>query len=593
MDLKENDPIIELKNVSFSYTSNITGESLLAIDDVSMNVKKGEFVAVLGANGSGKSTLCKLINAQLMPKEGDVTVYGMNTKEEEKIWDIRKNCGMVFQNPDNQIVATIVEEDVAFGPENLGVPPAEIRKRVDESLKIVDMLDYKDHSPNLLSGGQKQRVAIAGILAINPDIILFDEPTAMLDPSGRKDVLETILRLNREQNKTILLITHYMEEAINADRVVVFEHGKIVRDETPQEIFKDPNEIRKYGLDSPFVPEMEYLLGDKKTGCTSFELDDYAECVLQKIKESGEAKFDENSYNEFRDEVVSESSEFDANAEIALKNMSHVYSQGTPFEKIAVGDVTLSIKQGEFVGVIGHTGSGKSTLIQHFNALLFPTSGEVHVEGEKISKDMRLIGLRQRVGMVFQYPEHQLFEETCAKDIAYGPKNLGLGEEEIDKRVKDAIEDVGLDYEWVKDRSPFELSGGQKRRVAIAGVLAMKPNTLILDEPTAGLDPKGRDEIIEEIRSIQKKNNLTIVYVTHSMEDIARIADRILVMEKGELKYFDRPNKIFKREEELEQIGLDVPYVVDFMNMLRKKGVVLNQALTPEDAAKEIGGLLK
>ncbi|WP_311443359.1 energy-coupling factor transporter ATPase [Ezakiella coagulans] len=593
MDLKENDPIIELKNVSFSYTSNITGESLLAIDDVSMNVKKGEFVAVLGANGSGKSTLCKLINAQLMPKKGDVTVYGMNTKEEEKIWDIRKNCGMVFQNPDNQIVATIVEEDVAFGPENLGVPPAEIRKRVDESLKIVDMLDYKDHSPNLLSGGQKQRVAIAGILAINPDIILFDEPTAMLDPSGRKDVLDTILRLNREQNKTILLITHYMEEAINADRVVVFEQGKIVRDETPQEIFKDPNEIRKYGLDSPFVPEMEYLLGDKKTGCTSFELKDYADCVLKKIKENGKAKFDENSYNEFRDEVVSESSEFDANAEISLKNMSHVYSQGTPFEKTAVGDVTLSIKQGEFVGVIGHTGSGKSTLIQHFNALLFPTSGEVHVEGEKISKDMRLIGLRQRVGMVFQYPEHQLFEETCAKDIAYGPKNLGLGEEEIDKRVKDAIEDVGLDYEWVKDRSPFELSGGQKRRVAIAGVLAMKPNTLILDEPTAGLDPRGRDEIIEEIRSIQKKNNLTIVYVTHSMEDIARIADRILVMEKGELKYFDKPEKIFKREEELEHIGLDVPYVVDFMNMLRKKGVVLQQALTPEDAAKEIGGLLK
>lgn len=593
MDLKENDPIIELKNVSFSYTSNITGESLLAIDDVSMNVKKGEFVAVLGANGSGKSTLCKLINAQLMPKKGDVTVYGMNTKEEEKIWDIRKNCGMVFQNPDNQIVATIVEEDVAFGPENLGVPPAEIRKRVDESLKIVDMLDYKDHSPNLLSGGQKQRVAIAGILAINPDIILFDEPTAMLDPSGRKDVLDTILRLNREQNKTILLITHYMEEAINADRVVVFEQGKIVRDETPQEIFKDPNEIRKYGLDSPFVPEMEYLLGDKKTGCTSFELKDYADCVLKKIKENGKAKFDEKSYNEFRDEVVSESSEFDANAEISLKNMSHVYSQGTPFEKTAVGDVTLSIKQGEFVGVIGHTGSGKSTLIQHFNALLFPTSGEVHVEGEKISKDMRLIGLRQRVGMVFQYPEHQLFEETCAKDIAYGPKNLGLGEEEIDKRVKDAIEDVGLDYEWVKDRSPFELSGGQKRRVAIAGVLAMKPNTLILDEPTAGLDPRGRDEIIEEIRSIQKKNNLTIVYVTHSMEDIARIADRILVMEKGELKYFDKPEKIFKREEELEHIGLDVPYVVDFMNMLRKKGVVLQQALTPEDAAKEIGGLLK
>ena len=203
--------VIEIKDVSFSYKSNISGENVKAIDGVSLDVKEGEFVCILGANGSGKSTLAKLINAQLTPQEGEIRVEGMSTTDEDKIWEIRRECGMVFQNPDNQIVTTIVEEDVAFGPENLGLPSEEIRKRVDMALDIVGMTKFKDHSPTLLSGGQKQRVAIAGILALMPDIIIFDEPTAMLDPGGRKDVLDTILKLNREENKTILLITHFME----------------------------------------------------------------------------------------------------------------------------------------------------------------------------------------------------------------------------------------------------------------------------------------------------------------------------------------------------------------------------------------------
>ncbi|MCI6609227.1 MAG: energy-coupling factor transporter ATPase [Ezakiella sp.] len=589
----DNEKVISLKNVSFSYSSNIDGEKLLAIDDVSMDIKKGEFVAVLGSNGSGKSTLCKLINAQIFPNEGDVIVNNINTKEEDRIWDIRKNCGMVFQNPDNQIVATIVEEDVAFGPENLGVPPSEIRERVDNALRIVDMLEYKEHSPNLLSGGQKQRVAIAGILAINPDIILFDEPTAMLDPSGRKEVLKTILQLNRENNKTILLITHYMQEAIDADRIIVFDDGKIVKTGTPKEIFSEPETLKRYGLDAPFVPVMEKALGNAKTNCESFDLEDYAKCVLEKIKEKNSAPFDMGSYQKFRAGEVKEFGIYDQSAEVATDKLSHVYGEGTPFEKKAVKDVTMSIANGEFIGVIGHTGSGKSTFIQHLNALMFPTSGKIAIEGQVIDKKMRLIGIREKVGMVFQYPEHQLFEETCAKDVAYGPKNLGLTENEIDRRVVQAIKDVGLDYDFIKDRSPFELSGGQKRRLAIAGVLAMEPKILVLDEPTAGLDPRGRNEIINLIKGIQDKKKLTIVYVTHSMEDIAKIADRILVMDKGELKYYDTPEKIFKREEELESIGLDVPYTVEFMNILRKNGVVLPQALSPEEAADSIRGLLQ
>mgnify|MGYP001759300262 FL=1 len=269
-----------------------------------------------------------------------------------------------------------------------------------------------------------------------------------------------------------------------------------------------------------------------------------------------------------------------------------VYSPGTPFEFKALDGISMSIKKGDFVGVIGHTGSGKSTFIQHLNALMFPTEGEIYVEGEKISKEMDLIKLRQKVGMVFQYPEHQLFEETCFKDVAFGPKNLGLDDGEIEKRVKESLEAVGLDYEWVKDRSPFDLSGGQKRRVAIAGVLAMKPSYLILDEPTAGLDPMGRDEIIDEIKEIADREGLTVIYVTHSMDDIAAIADKILVLEHGKLKYYTIPERVFANEEDLVEIGLDLPSVVTYRNALCRAGYGMGQVLVPEEAAAYLKEIL-
>lgn len=579
--------VIEIKDLSFSYKSNISGEHLKALDGVSLDIKEGEFVCILGSNGSGKSTLAKLINAQLVPQEGDVLVEGMNTKDEDKIWDIRAKCGMVFQNPDNQIVTTIVEEDVAFGPENLGLPPDEIRRRVDMALDIVNMTEFKEHSPTLLSGGQKQRVAIAGILAIMPDVIIFDEPTAMLDPGGRKDVMDTILKLNREENKTILLITHFMEEAIFADRIFIFEDGKIAEVGTPKEIFQDPSKIRQYGLDTPFAPEMEWLLGDKKVGCDALDLKSYTNCTIKKFDEKGVPKIDVPDEKNCPDIIP-----IDKDDAIIINNISHIYSPGTPFEHVALKDVSLSIKTGDFVGIIGHTGSGKSTFIQHLNALMFPTEGEIIVDGEKITKEMNLIGLRQKVGMVFQYPEHQLFEETCFRDISYGPKNLGLSDEEVEKRVRDAIDAVGLDYEWIKDRSPFDLSGGQKRRVAIAGVLAMQPKYLILDEPTAGLDPMGRDEIIDEIKTIAEKNNLTVIYVTHSMDDIAAIADKILVLDHGRVKYYSDPRTVFEHEEELRNIGLDLPSTVSYRNALMHAGYDMPQILTVEDAANYLKEIL-
>lgn len=234
--------------------------SFRAIDDVNLEVRKGEFVAILGHNGSGKSTLAKHMNALLMPKEGTLWVKGMDTKDEEHLWEVRQSAGMVFQNPDNQIIATIVEEDVAFGPENLGIEPAEIRKRVDGALATVDMSDYAKHSPNKLSGGQKQRIAIAGVLSMKPECIVLDEPTAMLDPSGRIEVIDTVKQLNREEGITIILITHFMEEAVQADRVIVMEEGKIVIDGTPKQVFSNVKKMKEIGLDVPQVTEVAALL---------------------------------------------------------------------------------------------------------------------------------------------------------------------------------------------------------------------------------------------------------------------------------------------------------------------------------------------
>ncbi len=259
--------MIRIENVTYEYNSyNSTGEedTLTAIKDINISIRKGEHLVILGHNGSGKSTLAKLMNGLLLPTKGDVYVNGMNTKDEDKIWHIRETAGMVFQNPDNQLVATIVEEDVAFGPENLGVPPEEIRKRVDEALEIVEMTEYKKHAPHLLSGGQKQRVAIAGILAMRPECIILDEPTAMLDPNGRKEIINTIKKLNKEEHKTIVHITHYMDEAVEADRILVIKKGQIVMEGTPREIFSQVEKVKALGLDVPQVTELAYEL--KKEG---------------------------------------------------------------------------------------------------------------------------------------------------------------------------------------------------------------------------------------------------------------------------------------------------------------------------------------
>lgn len=581
--------IIEVENVSFDYISRDEDGKEISrspvLKDISLSVPEGQFLAILGHNGCGKSTLAKHFNAILTPTAGKVTVAGIDTSDEERLFDIRQTVGMVFQNPDNQLVATIVEEDVAFAPENMGVPQPEIRRRVDEALKQVDMYEYREHAPHQLSGGQKQRVAIAGVIAMQPKCIVMDEPTAMLDPKGRREVMNTIHALNKEKGITVVLITHYMDEAAQADRVVVMDGGKIIMDNVPKKIFSRVKELRDVGLDVPQVTELCDMLIEKGVDISP-EIIHEQECAEALFRLTGG-----------RSAVIPPKPEepVEDNRPVVLTadKVTYKYSVGTPFEKTAVDSVDLEIREGEFVGIIGHTGSGKSTLIQHFNGLVKPTSGHVLVDCADIwGKGVNIRDIRFKVGLVFQYSEHQLFEETVAKDIAYGPKNMGLTEEEIKQRVVSAAE--SMDIVKLLNKSPFELSGGQQRRVALAGVLAMDPEVLILDEPAAGLDPKGRDKILGQIKQYHEKYGKTILLVSHSMEDIVKYAGKVLVMNKSRLFCYDTVDRVFARTEELAKIGLDVPQVTRMSHILKSLGTDIgNDIYTTERAAERLLPLIR
>ena len=572
-----------------------------ALDHVDLEVQPGQFIAILGHNGSGKSTLAKHINALLAPSEGTIWVDGMDVSKEENAIPVRRSAGMVFQNPDNQIIASVVEEDVGFGPENIGVPTEEIWERVDKSLSAVGMTKYRKHSPNKLSGGQKQRVAIAGVVAMEPKCIVFDEPTAMLDPNGRKEVLETAHRLNKEKGVTILLITHYMEEVVDADYVYVMEKGKVVMDGTPRQIFSRVDELKSHRLDVPQIT----LLADRlrKAGLDIpqgiLRREELVDAIMQ-MTTRADVRFWARQVveqQELNEEQLKQMQAFaeDKQAEpkqppaILIDHVEYCYSEETAYKIKALNDINLSIEKGQFIGIIGHTGSGKSTLIQHLNGLLKATSGHIYVNGEDIyDADYDMTKLRSKVGLVFQYPEYQLFETSVFEDVCFGPKNQKLDRKTVELRAYEALRNVHFPEE-LYDQPPFDLSGGQKRRVAIAGVLAMKPEVLILDEPTAGLDPAGRDEILNLIAQMHKELGITIILVSHSMEDVAKYVDRIIVMNQGQAVYDATPKEVFSHYKELERIGLAAPQVTYLMHDLSAKGLPVNlEATTIKEAERTI-----
>lgn len=591
--------LIDIKNVTFEYfrrdAEGNVEEMVEALKDVSVEVEEGQFIAILGRNGSGKSTLAKHINALLFPSEGEVIVDGMSTEEENNRLLIRQTAGMVFQNPDNQIVGNLVEEDVAFGPENLGVPTADIWNRVDAALRETGMEAFRNQSPNHLSGGQKQRVAIAGVLAMQPKCIIFDEATAMLDPQGRNNMIAVAKRLQKEQGITIILITHHMDEVLAADRVFVMKAGRVAAQGTPAQIFAQKELLEECGLCLPvFYQYMDWMRERgilTKHACDQINGgQDLLDCLRQRYSQNG--KTGQLTEEKESVELLQKQNALEQMREgILLHHVSYIYNKGYADERRALEDVSLHIKQGEFVAVIGHTGSGKSTLMQHLNGLYLPTEGNIYYNGQDITdSDFSMRELRQKVGLVFQYPEYQLFAETVEKDVCFGPENMNISRVEAQKRAYEAIAAVGLP-DTIYDNSPLQLSGGQKRRVAIAGILAMQPDYLVLDEPTAGLDPYSAKSILQMLKKLQREKGIGIVLVSHSMEEVAEYADRIVVMDQGK-KCMDGPTwAVFEQNTRLENMGLSVPVGNRILGELRQMGYSVNTHVSRmEDVYKELTG---
>ena len=608
---------VTFEKVHFTYQTNdenddvFGGSTAFALNGVDFSVEEGEFVAVLGHNGSGKSTLARLTNGLLTPESGKITVFGLEVSDEKNLFEIRKQVGIVFQNPDNQMVASIVEDDIAFGPENIGIPREEIGERITFALDAVGMSAFRHSTPSRLSGGQKQRIAIAGVLALKPRVMILDESTAMLDPRGRKEVMDVVLRLNREEKMTVILITHFPEEAMLAHRAIVMSHGEIVMQGKPQDVLKREVELENYALALPRSIRICRALRKGglpvADGLTAEEVADNIHRALQ--AENAAFSIEQTSFTQATAEVAPQREQTDK-GRVECKNLSYVYNPLSPFATYALNGVDLEVDSGEFFGIIGHTGSGKSTFVQHLNALLRVPTSEKKYKPKKLKKNqtpppqtvLRVDGydltdkntnfkeLRSKVGMVFQYPEYQLFAETVFEDVAFGLKNFSpqASEGEVEQAVKEALETVGLCYEEVKTRSPFELSGGQKRRVAIAGVIVTKPEILVLDEPAAGLDPRGKEEIMSLLHRIHQDWCKTVIIVSHDMDEIAENCTRAAIFSDGKILACGTPKTLFQKADLLENVGLDVPTTAKITQLLSQKGVWLDNDFTCRDFVEKL-----
>jgi len=568
--------LIEFTNVTYAYPLP-NGGRIAALREISLRIEEGEYVAIVGANGSGKSTLARHLNALLIPDSGRVTVAGMETRDPAHHPAIHRTVGMVFQHPEDQIVASLVEEDVAFGAENMGLPPAEIRARVDEALEMVGLQEVRFRPPHLLSAGQQQRVALAGVLAMRPRCIVFDEATAMLDPAGRRTVREMMTALHNA-GLTIITITHFMEEALDAQRVVVLERGRVALDGSPETVFADVDTLRTLGLDLPPAAGLAHTLRRHFPALppgllTIPALVEALDTLPHRPVELPAAPV--------------ELSPAASAPVIEVRDLGHTYLAGTPLAQRALDGVTLDIKAGGAHGLLGATGSGKSTLLQHLNGLLRQQEGTVRVGDFMLTDpqvDVRAV--RRMVGLVFQLPEVQIFEQYVGDEIAYGPRLQGLLGDSLRERVRWAMELVGMGFNAFKDRFTFALSGGEKRKVALASILALRPSVLLLDEPTAGLDPASHRELLAHLQKL-KKTGMTLVLSSHQMEDVAVLTERATVLAAGRSILDDSVVAVFAQGERLRALGLSVPVITEVVEGLRARGWTLPPGLVSPTALIE------
>jgi energy-coupling factor transporter ATPase len=578
--------MIEIKNITFHYSKQEEQDVPPALQGVSLHIHEGETLAIIGHNGSGKSTLSKLIAAILQPTSGSILIDGLHiASSRDAIWKIRQRVGIVFQNPDDQLIASTVIDDISFGPENLGLSREEIEQRVQEALALLDLTTFAQMPISELSVSLKQRVAIAGVLAMQPRYLILDEPTTMISGHTARHLLETVQRLAREQGIAVIHITHFMQEITSFDRVIVMDQGHIIMDGTPPTIFAQADALQAIGLDVPVVTR----LGEHLRARGWSHLPDVVIFPEQLLAHSADNRQQENGVTIAKREqkedtqnthTVSNTSspqtlvptkDEQVKSVFELKEIFFSYQRSTPLAREALRGLTLEVPKGQTTALIGPTGSGKSTLLDLLAGLIKPEAGKFFFAGQDATDaSFKLERIRSQVGIVFQSPEAQIFEETVGKDVSFGPRQKNVPLAESRRMVKESLEAMGLPYEDFRSRYTYALSGGQKRRVAIAGVLAQQPEIILFDEPMAGLDPRGRRELLDLIISLKQRNHLTIVYASTSLKDVIELADVVHILDQGRLVTSGTPREVLSQAATLHKLDIALPETAQIALTLRE-----------------------
>lgn len=572
--------IVEVRGLIYSYPN----AKAPALDGVDLTIERGEFVLLTGPSGCGKTTFCRCLNG-LIPHfysgdlKGDVRVAGLSTRD-SPTYKLAQHAGLVFQNPDNQIFALTVEKDVAFGLENLGIEKAKMLEGVDWALEKAGISHLRDRATHELSGGQKQRLAIASILAMRPEVLVLDEPTSFLDPLGAERIFQVLDSLNKEYGITILLIEHRLDLAAqHVDRVVIFSEGKVVGNGSPEEIFA-LEETRLAGVGIPKIVQLYKRLRGRGFPLERPPLT--PDALVEGLRKWLPPERPQVMVKPTGPEIEGFDGEGRASPAVEVQGVSFSYPSGVK----ALDGVSLTIHRGEFVAIMGENGAGKTTLVKHFNGLLRPSVGGIKVDGEDISR-LSVANLSRRVGLVFQNPDDQLFSESVEEEIGFALRNFGFEKEVVDKRVDWALN--LLDVERYRKSSPFALSGGERKRVALASVLAWDPEIIVLDEPTIGQDYAQKERLRHFLMQLRTQGKTTVI-VTHDVEFVADCEPRIVLMADGKIVADGPIRKIVTDEGSMRRASVSPPEITKVFSRLSGYGLPPD-VLDVDEAAEMLSGL--
>jgi energy-coupling factor transporter ATP-binding protein EcfA2 len=568
---------IDLEQVTFTYEDGVK-----ALENLQFHARLGEFVVVLGANGAGKSTLCFLLSG-IVPhiyggkREGEVQVAGHDPWD-EPIFNTAKYSGVLLQDPEVQLFNPSVFTEIAFGPSNLQVERQEIIQRVEAAVSLLHLDGLEKRNPRDLSGGQKQRVALGAALAMRPRVLVLDEPTSQLDPTGRAEVVEAIHRLKSSGEMTIVMTTHETDDILDlADQVLVLDHGKIILSGTPSQVFSQPQVLRQAGVKIPDALDI-LMKVDELSGIAAELTDEQIEHLDGNAVGSHAGELIRAGRLEVIGPIEPPAGQAEDERPIVLEadHVSYQYPGYPPVR--ALEDIDLSIRSGEMVGIVGQNGSGKSTMVKSFVGLLRPTRGEIRVHGKNISK-VPVGKIARQVGLVLQNPDYQLFTASCKEEILFGLKNIGIDVAEADDKIHQALSLVGLEGEL--ETFPFRMSFGDRRKLAVAATVALDPQVLILDEPTTAQDHRGRYQLADIGRRLRDEGGRTILMITHDMDLIAHYAERLVVMWNGQIILDGPTEEVFSQREELARTFLRPPVAAEVAASLSRYGFLKN-VITPE-----------